>query len=99
MSVREGRGETAVPLFFSHDCPDDGPPQMRPLQLEWYALGCCRSWTGQELPLEGLYSSTFLLMLGGYPPEMRKPGIINNCHNSEHEALQVTMKGEYLTGI
>ena len=62
LSVREGREETSEPLTFSHDLSDDDvlPPQMRPPQLEWRYLSCCRSWTVQELPLEGLYSSSFL---------------------------------------
>ena len=37
LSVRKGRGETSVPVIFSHDWIDDesSPPQMRPPQLEW----------------------------------------------------------------
>ena len=81
LSVREGRGETSVPVIFSQDRPDDeaGPPQTRPEQEMWLRLATCRSWTGQEVPLpDGLNSSTFLLMLSGNPPDIRKPGIINS---------------------
>ena len=98
MRVREGRGDTSVPVILSQDCHDDGSksPQMRPPQLEWRRLSCCRSWTRQLFPVAGLYSSTFLLELSGHPPDKRNPGIISN---SEHEALQVIIMGEYLTGI
>ena len=81
LSVREGRGETEVPVIFSQDRGDDEsqPPHRRPAQEVWWSLSSCRSWTGQELPLDGLYSSTELY---GNPPDMRKPGNINNCQTS-----------------
>ena len=83
LSVREVRGETSVPVILSQDSRDDDvqpPPQTRPPQEEWAHLYCCRSWTGQELPLAGLYSSAFLLELSVHPPLMRNPGIIYNCN-------------------
>ena len=78
LSLRDGRGETSVPVILSQDCSDDDelwPPQTRPPQEECHALYCCRSWTGQELPLAGLYSSAFFLELSGYPPVIRNPRI------------------------
>ena len=86
LSVREARGETSVPDIFSQERDEfPWPPQRRPEQEVWPSLASFRSWTGQELPLAGLYTSTFLLELSGLPPEMINPGIINNC---QHEALQ-----------
>ena len=95
LSVREGRGETSVPVIFSQEWSVAGwlPPQTRPEQEVWKSLSSCRSWTGQELPLDGLYSSTFFRELSGYPPDIMKPGIINNC---QHEAWQgYTIIGEF----
>ena len=92
--MREGRGETEVPVIFSQDRDDDEsqPPQTRPAQEEWKYLFSCRSWTGQELPLDGLYSSTFLLELSGHPPDIMKPGTINNCQTTLNMRLyRVTM--------
>ena len=46
LSVREGRGETSVPVILSQDCTDDDeskPPQRRPPQEEWPRLASCRS--------------------------------------------------------
>ena len=83
--VREGRGETSVPVILTQDFHDDdepGPPQMRPPQLEWPFLYFCRSWTRQLFPVAGLYSSTFLSELSGNPPDMRNPGTINNCQRT-----------------
>ena len=34
LSVREGRGETSVPVIFSQDCIVKAPPQIRLEQLE-----------------------------------------------------------------
>ena len=104
LSVREGRGETSVPVILSQDCHDDDeprPPQTRPPQEEWRHLYCCRSWTGQELPLTGLYSSAFLLELSGAPPFIKNPGTINNCNcqttlKSQHEILNLKRKFVYL---
>ena len=81
--MREGRGETSVPVIFSQDRDDDDEyplPQTRPEQEEWDLLSSCRSWTGQELPLDGLNTSTFLPELSGPPPDLMNPGTINNCH-------------------
>ena len=93
LSVREWRGETSIPVIFSHDLywPMSNslePPQTRPPQEEWEYLSSCRSWTGQELPLAGLYNSAFLLELSGSPPVMRNPGIINNCQTTLNMRLQ-----------
>ena len=87
--MREGRGETSVPVYLSQDRDDDvQPPQMRLPQLVWPSLFCSRSWPGQVFPLAGLYSSTFLIELSGYPPVMRNPGTIDNCHiHSENHKL------------
>ena len=85
LSVREGRGETSVPVIFPQDRPDDDeppqPPQTSPAQEEWRHLSSCRSWTGTELPLDGLNTSTFL-KLSGYPPDIMSPGNINNCQTT-----------------
>ena len=88
--LREGRGENSVPVYLSQDRDDDvQPPQMRLPQLVWPSLFCSRSWPGQVFPLAGLYSSTFLMELSvGYPPVMRNPGTIDNCHiHSENHKL------------
>ena len=82
-SVREGRGETSVPLIFSQDRVEAEskfpPPHRSPEQAVCFSRASCRSWTGQEWPLEGLKTSTALLELPGLPPEMRNPGTITNC--------------------
>ena len=82
--MREGRGETSVPVIFSQDRGDDEspPPQTRPAQDVWPCLFSCRSWTGQELPLDGLNTSTFFRELFGPPPDIRNPGTINNCQTT-----------------
>ena len=84
--MREGIKETSVPVIFSQDRPDEDDeyqlPHTSPAQEVWYFLSSCRSWTGQELPLDGLYSSTFLLELSGPPPDIIKPGTINTCQTT-----------------
>ena len=86
LSVREGRGETSVPVIFSQDRPIDSifvPPQMRSPQELWPNLSSCRFWREQELPLEGLYSSTLLRELRlRYPPDKMKPGTTYNCQTN-----------------
>ncbi len=80
LSVREGRGETEVPVIFSQDLSDDRddgdeplPPQRRPEQEVWPTLYSCMSWRGQELPLNGLYSSASELPRS--PKDMRNPKV------------------------
>ena len=87
--LKEGRGETSVPVYLSQDRDDDvQPPQMRLPQLVWPSLSCCRSWKRQVFPLAGLYSSTFLEEVSGSPPDTRNPGTIDNCHiHSENHKL------------
>ena len=103
--MREDREEISVPVILTQDCRDDDDlkllPQRRPPQEEWPRLSCCRSWTGQELPLAGLYSSAFLLELSGAPPFIKNPGTINNCNcqttlKSQHEILNLKRKVVYL---
>ena len=84
LSVREGRGETSVPVILSQeDCVVDDepvPPHMRPEQEVGLYLPSSKSWrVGQEFPLahctlDGFHSSTT-----DPDPEMMKPGIMNKC--------------------
>ena len=68
-----------MPVYLSQDRDDDvQPPQMRLPQLVWPSLSCSRSWTRQVFPLAGLYSSTVVMELSGYPPVMRNPGTTEN---------------------
>ena len=83
LSAREARGETSIPDIFSQERDEfPWPPQRRPVQEVWPTLASSRSRTGQDLPLAGLYTSTFLLELSGFPPEIINPGIINNCQTT-----------------
>ena len=94
LSVRDGRGETSVPLILKQDLnaavEESPPPQIRPEHAVCWYQPSSRSWMGQELPLEGLYSSTFLINLFGVlPPDMMNPRILRPVSdNSEHEESQ-----------
>ena len=72
LSVREGRGETSVPVIFSQDCGEKAPPHIRLEQLECSYLWFSRSWGGQEFPLVGLYNSKSV-KFGSMPPLRMNP--------------------------
>ena len=74
LSVMLARGENSVPSIFEQDRPDMTPPHSKPEQLVWACLPSGKSWRGQELPLIGLNTSTFLCELTGAPPVIKNPG-------------------------